>query len=206
MIFFIFFKISEHRAIKTWAHFYKIKYFKIASYDNMSVTKVVLLFTYWKKKIIFRELQLIFDTKNWVWKSKNALFWWLGALSFCQIWKNLLVPMNVDLKDYLILGASLGNVFPWITIWSNQLGGSSSAVVYSSTAQLTDPVCRALAEPWSGSKRCALQWRCRVGHGPAALSASLCCHGPGYVLRSCCGFLFPEFTKGAKRSAAILIQ
>ena len=24
--------------------------------------------------------------------------------------------MNVDLKDYLILGASLGNVFPWITI------------------------------------------------------------------------------------------
>ncbi len=23
--------------------------------------------------------------------------------------------MNVDLKDYLILGASLGNVFPWIT-------------------------------------------------------------------------------------------
>ena len=82
----------------------------------MSVTKVVLLFTYWKKKIIFRELQLIFDTKNWVWKSKNALFWWLGALSFCQIWKNLLVPMNVDLKDYLILGASLGNVSPWITI------------------------------------------------------------------------------------------
>ena len=114
--FFIFFKISEHRATKTWAHFCEIKYFKIATYDDMSVTKVVLLFTYWKKKIIFRELQLIFDTKNWVWKSKNALFWWLGALSFCQIWKNLLVPMNVDLKDYLILGASLGNVFPWITI------------------------------------------------------------------------------------------
>ena len=66
--------------------------------------------------IIFRELQLIFDTKNWVQKSKNALIWWLRALSFCQIWKYLLVPMNVDLKDYLILGASLGNVFPWITI------------------------------------------------------------------------------------------
>ena len=112
----MFFKISEHRAIKTWAHFYKIKCFKIASYDNMSLTKVVLLFTYWKKKIIFRELQLIFDTKNWVWKSKNALFWWLRALSFCQIWKNLLVPINVDLKDYLILDASLGNVFLWITI------------------------------------------------------------------------------------------
>ena len=114
--FFIFFKISEHRAIKTWAHFYKIKNFKIASYDNMSLTKVVLLFIYWKKKIIFGELQLIFDTKNWVWKLKNALFWWLRALSFCQIWKNLLVPINVDLKDYLILGASLGNLFPWITI------------------------------------------------------------------------------------------
>ena len=93
-----------------------MKYFKITSYDNMSLTKVVLLFTYWKKKIIFRELQLIFDTKNWVWKSKNALFWWLGALSFCQVWKNLLVPMNVDLKDYSNLGAYLQIVLPWITI------------------------------------------------------------------------------------------
>ena len=29
----------------------------------MSVTKVVLLLTYWKKKIIFQEFQLIFDNK-----------------------------------------------------------------------------------------------------------------------------------------------
>ena len=89
--------------MKNWAHFYKIKYFKIATYDNVSVTKVVLLFTYWKKKIIFRELQLISDIKNWVWKSKNALFWWLRALSSWQIWKNILVLINVDLNmDYSI--------------------------------------------------------------------------------------------------------
>ena len=114
--FLIFFKISVHRAIKNWAHFYKIKYFKIATYDNMSVRKVILLFTYWKKKIIFRELQLIFGTENWLWKSKNSLFWWLVVLSFCRIWKNLLASMYVELKDYLILGASLRNVFPWTTI------------------------------------------------------------------------------------------
>ena len=115
-ILFIFYKISEHRAIKNWAHFYKTKYFKIATYDNNSVTKDVLLFTYWKEKIIFREFQMIFDTKYWLWKSKNALFWWVSALSFCQIWKNSLASMNVDLKDYLILSASLRNVLPWITI------------------------------------------------------------------------------------------
>ena len=68
-------------------------------------------FWFWQNSV-----QLIFDTKNWVWKSKNALFWWLGAFSFCQIWKNLLVPMNVDLKNYSILGAYLQIVFSWITI------------------------------------------------------------------------------------------
>ena len=36
---------SEHGAIKNLAHFYKIKYFKITTYDNMSETKVVLLVT-----------------------------------------------------------------------------------------------------------------------------------------------------------------
>ena len=103
----------------------------------MSITKVVLLFTCWKKKIIFRELQLIFDTKNWVWKSKNALFWWLGALSFCQIWKNLLVPMNVDLKDYSILGAYLQIVLPWITIltvWYHNSWNASLDISWSKRA------------------------------------------------------------------------
>ena len=83
-----------------WARSHKISE-NYKTYDNISVTKVVLLFTYWKKKIIFRDLQLIFDTKNWVWKSKNALFWRVAAPSFCQIWKNLLVSMIVDLKDYI---------------------------------------------------------------------------------------------------------
>ena len=82
----------------------------------MSVNKVVLLFTYWEKKSFSESFSGFLIKKNWVWKSKNVLFGWLGALSFCQIWKNLLVPMNGDPKDYLILGASLGNVFPWITI------------------------------------------------------------------------------------------
>ena len=42
--FFIFFEITEQGAIKNWAHFYKIKYFKIITYDdNMSVTKVVFI-------------------------------------------------------------------------------------------------------------------------------------------------------------------
>ena len=82
----------------------------------MWVAKVDLLFTNRKKKIIFIELQLIFDTDNLHWKPKNILPWWLVALSFCQIWKNFLAPLNVDLKDYLILSASLENFLPWITL------------------------------------------------------------------------------------------
>ena len=39
-----------------------------------------------------------------------------GALSFCQIWKEFLESMNMDLKDYPILSASLENVLPWITL------------------------------------------------------------------------------------------
>ena len=42
-----------------------------------------------KKENHFQKASVGFWYKNWVWKSKNALFWWLGALSFCQIWKNL---------------------------------------------------------------------------------------------------------------------
>jgi len=33
-------------------------------YDTISLTKVVLLFTYRHKKIIFRKIQLSFDIKN----------------------------------------------------------------------------------------------------------------------------------------------
>ena len=33
--------------------------------------------------------------------------------------KNLLASMNVDLKDYLILGASLRNILPSITIFKD---------------------------------------------------------------------------------------
>ena len=61
---FIFFKISEHQAIKNWAHFYKIKYFKITSHDILPMIKVILLFTYCKEKIIFREIGLIFVIEN----------------------------------------------------------------------------------------------------------------------------------------------
>ena len=31
-----------------------------------SLTKVILLFTYWNKKTIFRKIQLIFDIENWI--------------------------------------------------------------------------------------------------------------------------------------------
>jgi len=67
VIFFsLFFKISEHGTIKNWAYLYKIKYFKIATYD-MSVIKVVLLFTYGKRKS-FSDIFMM-SLKN-----KNALF------------------------------------------------------------------------------------------------------------------------------------
>ena len=45
-------------------------------------------------------------------------FWWLCAHWFWKIWKNHLAPINMDLKDYSILGASLQIVLPWITIFS----------------------------------------------------------------------------------------
>ena len=43
-------------------------------------------------------------------------FWWLCAHWFWKIWKNHLAPINMDLKDYSILGAYLQIVLPWITI------------------------------------------------------------------------------------------
>ena len=62
--FFIFFKISEHRAFKNWAHFHKINYFKMTSYDILPIIKVILLFTYCMVKIIFREIWIILVTEN----------------------------------------------------------------------------------------------------------------------------------------------
>ena len=62
--FFIFFKISEHRAFKNWAHFHKINYFKMTSYDILPIIKVILLFTYCMVKIIFREIWMILVTEN----------------------------------------------------------------------------------------------------------------------------------------------
>ena len=40
------------------------------------LTKVILLFTYWNTKIIFRKICFIFDIENWLWK-----------LNFCNFWK-----------------------------------------------------------------------------------------------------------------------
>ena len=56
-------------AIINLAHFYKIKYSKITRCNKISLTKVVLLFTYWDKKIIFRKIQQSFYVENWLWKS-----------------------------------------------------------------------------------------------------------------------------------------
>ena len=46
-------------------------------------------------------------------------FWWLCAHWFWKIWKNHLAPINMDLKDYSILGAYLQIGLLWITILSN---------------------------------------------------------------------------------------
>ena len=43
---------------------YKVKYFKIARYVKMSLTKVVVLFKYCDKKIIFGKIELSFDIEN----------------------------------------------------------------------------------------------------------------------------------------------
>ena len=62
--FLIFFKIREHQAVRNWAHIYKMKYFKITIHDILPIIKVILLFTYCKEKIIFREIWLIFVIEN----------------------------------------------------------------------------------------------------------------------------------------------
>ena len=53
-------------SIKIWVHFYKIKYIKNQSYQNMSIIKVVLLFLYSSMKIFFRKIRLIFDVEKWL--------------------------------------------------------------------------------------------------------------------------------------------
>ena len=72
--FFIFFKISEHRAFKNWAHFHKINYFKMTSYDILPIIKVILLFTYCMVKIIFREIWMILVTENLFWVPIMKMF------------------------------------------------------------------------------------------------------------------------------------
>ena len=57
-------KAEREEPSKFFAHFYKIKYCKITRYDKVSLTNVVLLFTYRDKKMIFRKIQLSFDIEN----------------------------------------------------------------------------------------------------------------------------------------------
>ena len=96
-------------------------YIKIATNGNMSVTKFVLLITYQSVSAEFCYWKLSL-------KMKNCLIWWLVTLFDCQIWKNPLASINEDLKDYLILGASLGNVFLWSTLGDSPLPKSSATI------------------------------------------------------------------------------
>ena len=54
------FKLRGQGVIKNRAHFYKIKCFKNATYHEMFLIEVVLLFIYSYVKIIFRKIRLIF--------------------------------------------------------------------------------------------------------------------------------------------------
>ena len=50
----------ECRAVKNWAHFYKIKQFKNESHEKMSTTTIVLLIQYPQNKINFTKIKTVF--------------------------------------------------------------------------------------------------------------------------------------------------
>ena len=108
--------MREHRAIKI-GHFsiFKLNFlyqkstealWKWFSFFNMWIVEQLWLLTYYHMMQFWSTLFC-----------KNVpKFWWLCAHWFWKIWKNHLAPINMDLKDYSILGASLQIVLPWITI------------------------------------------------------------------------------------------
>ena len=59
--------------------FYKITCFKNWSFQNMPITKHLLLNWYCSMKIFFGKIRMIFDIETWLWKSK-----------FCKFWQHLL--------------------------------------------------------------------------------------------------------------------
>ena len=56
------FGMEKWGADKNWAQFYKIKWFKILSYQKMLTLKVVLLIHCFYKIIVIRIIKPIFDT------------------------------------------------------------------------------------------------------------------------------------------------
>ena len=80
------------------------------------MTKVTLLFIYLENKIYYKKIRLISVTEYRLWKSENAIFWWLSALLFFQTWKELFEYIFLGLKDCLILIVSLENVLSWIVL------------------------------------------------------------------------------------------
>ena len=108
--------MREHRAIKI-GHFsiFKLNFlyqkstealWKWFSFFNMWIVEQLLLLTYYHM-LQFWSTLFCKNVPN---------FWWLCAHWFWKIWKNHLAPINMDLKDYSILGAYLQIVLPWITI------------------------------------------------------------------------------------------
>ena len=53
------------------------------------LTKIVLSYPYWYKKIIFRKIQLIFDTENLIWKC---------PILICYLPEKELLKKGLDMK------------------------------------------------------------------------------------------------------------
>ena len=105
------------RAIKNWAHFYKIKYnLQNCSrwyVNNKSCSAIHILKNHFQRA----------SADFWYRKLNLIIVKCLGLMARCSLilsnikrYVGLHMYINVDLKGYLILGASLRNVSPWITI------------------------------------------------------------------------------------------
>ena len=56
-------------------HHFRKKWFKNGSYQKMSITKIVLLNSYFSMKKRIRKIPMIFEIENWLWKF--GTFWHL---------------------------------------------------------------------------------------------------------------------------------
>ena len=56
-----------------------MKWFKNWCYQKMSITKNVLIHSHSSMKKKFRQIRMIFDIANWLWKSNIGTFWKLAT-------------------------------------------------------------------------------------------------------------------------------